>query len=239
MSVWPYARWLIGWCLQAMIVHFECATFSQWTLVMEAATVAAGDVVRPYFFTFAFVINLLYVNVLCSFTIHCFMHEYVLLKKQLRDDATLRDRESQGEGVATTAAAPELPTPGTSSASLARSQTMPAKRLLVQCCWRRRCCKNALCFVWSHTVMLAAACLQQNVRRRRSVCLSCRAGGTAQRPSPPQGATLQSMGGGRVRPWDGTFGDGSGKRAVHTTRTSAVTRNLSSTVASTRCWKGW
>ena len=67
---------------------------------MEAATVAGGSIVRPFFFTFAFVINLLYVNVLCSFNIHCFMHEYMNLKKELRDAAPLRKQrwEEAGRG---------------------------------------------------------------------------------------------------------------------------------------------
>ena len=77
-----------------MVVHFESATFSQWIIIMEAATVAGGSSVRPYFFTFAFIINLLYVNVLCSFNIHCFMHEYVNLKKQLKEGGKIGDIES-------------------------------------------------------------------------------------------------------------------------------------------------
>eukprot|EP00750_Incisomonas_marina_P010077 INCI16236.3.p1 GENE.INCI16236.3~~INCI16236.3.p1 ORF type:complete len:1125 (+),score=180.85 INCI16236.3:160-3534(+) len=82
----------------SIIVHFECATFSQWIIVMEAATVAGGSIVRPFFFTFAFVINLLYVNVLCSFNIHCFMHEYMNLKKELRDAAPLRKQRWEEAG---------------------------------------------------------------------------------------------------------------------------------------------
>jgi len=73
-----------------MVTHFECATFSQWIIVMDAASIAGTSVVRPYFFTFAFVINLLYVNVLCSFNIHCFMHEYVTVKRELAQETSRR-----------------------------------------------------------------------------------------------------------------------------------------------------
>ncbi len=51
------------------------AILTSWTVVMDAAAVAVGPIVRPYFFAYAMIVNLLYLNVLCSFTIHCFMHE--------------------------------------------------------------------------------------------------------------------------------------------------------------------